>query len=149
MQGKIALILLFVVSSYLTKAQNPVQWTYSSKRINDSTFEIHILAKIDPGWHIYAQKQSENGIGIPTTITFTKSPLFQFVGETKEKGNLHIYKDPTLGIVNNQYEDDVDFIQIVKKKGKFQTHVTGSIKFQVCTERQCLFPAEVSFSIPN
>jgi len=48
-----------------TQIKNPVKWSFASKKNNDKTYELHMTAAIDPGWHLYAQ---EAGKG-PANIT--------------------------------------------------------------------------------
>jgi thiol:disulfide interchange protein DsbD len=35
--------------------KEPVKWDYSSKKIDESTYEISLTANVDPSWHIYSQ----------------------------------------------------------------------------------------------
>lgn len=127
--------------------QQPVNWSYSAKKIADKTFEVHITATIDEGWHIYAQHQPEDGVALPTSFKFNKSPLLIFDGDVEEQGNLQIHKDATLGIQQYQYANKVDFVQVVKLKTKARISVTGSTKFQVCTDEMCMPPAITNFNI--
>ena len=54
---------------------------------------------------------------------------------------------PTLGVSANQYSNKVDFVQVVKVKGKAKTNVTGKLEFQTCDDKKCLPPKTVNFSI--
>src|SRR6185503_1046734 len=104
-------------------------------------------ASIDDGWHLYAQRQPDNFIGVPTTITFNKHPLLVFDGKIKEVGKLERMKEPALDIESWQYTNEVDFVQKVTVKNSTKTKVSGSIEFQVCTDEMCLQPDLVKFSI--
>ena len=128
-------------------AQKPVSWSYTAKKIVDKTYEIRIKATIQDGWHLYAQAQPENFIGVPTSIKFNKNPLLVFDGKIKEVGRLEISKEPSLDIESWQYNKQVDFVQRVVLKNKVKTNISGSIEFQVCTDELCLQPAVVSFNI--
>src|SRR5215831_11688458 len=94
---------------------NPVSWTFTSKKIADKTYELHMTASIQSGWHVYSQTQPEDAIPQPTTITFIKNPLVTLDGNTKEDGKMVTFKDPNLGSAN-QYSSKVDFVQTVKLK---------------------------------
>lgn len=139
------LISLFTVSFVF--AQNPVSWSYSSKKISDKVYEVYLTATIQNGWHLYAQKQPEDAIAQPTTFNFTKNPLLDFDGNVKEVGKLEKYKDEKLDIAANQYSNKVDFVQVVKLKGKAKTAVTGKLEYQTCDDKKCLPPKTVAFSI--
>lgn len=143
--------LLFVVLAFLTAqlavAQNPVSWTFASKKISDKEYELRMTATIQPGWHLYSQNQPEDAIAQPTTFNFNSNPLLNFEGRVKELGKLEKYKDEKLDISANQYSNRVDFVQRVKIKGKAKTNVTGKLEYQTCDDMKCLPPKTVNFSI--
>jgi hypothetical protein len=143
--------LLFVafgfMISQLATAQNPVSWTFISKKVSDKVYELRMTATIQPGWHLYSQSQPEDAIAQPTTFNFNNNPLLDFEGKVKELGKLEKYKDEKLDIAANQYSNKVDFIQRVKIKGKAKTNVTGKLEFQTCDDKKCLPPKTVNFSI--
>lgn len=139
------LLLLFIANSGF--AQQPVSWHYYTKKISDKVYEVHLKATLQDGWHIYAQKQPESGIGLPTKVTFTSNPLLLLKGTPKENGKMETVKNEEVGMENHQYEKEVDFVQVVTVKADVKTNVTGSIEFMACTEEHCLPPATVSFSV--
>lgn len=129
-------------------AQQPVKWTYEAKKISEKVYEVHLKANIQGGWHLYAQKQPESFIGSPTTIKFNKNPFLIFSGKTEETGKLEKTKEPTLGIEAWQYANEVVFVQSVSlKNNSVKTRISGSIEFQVCTDKKCLPPTTTSFSL--
>jgi thiol:disulfide interchange protein DsbD len=113
---KIVFLLITLFSVSFVFAQNPVSWSYSSKKISDKVYEVYLTATIQNGWHLYAQKQPEDAIAQPTTFNFTKNPLLDFDGNVKEVGKLEKYKDEKLDIAANQYSNKVDFVQVVTKE---------------------------------
>lgn len=139
-------LLLFVVNSSF--AQQPVSWTYFSKKVSDKVYEIHLKANLNDGWHIYAQKQPKEGIGMPTRVTFSKNPLLTLKGAPQEKGKLEKVRNEEVGMENHQYEKQVEFVQVVTVKGSIKTNITGNVEFMACTEEHCLPPEKVSFSVP-
>src|SRR5687768_12412714 len=143
--------LLFVALGFLVAhgamAQNPVSWTFTSKKTGDKEYELRMTATIQPGWHLYSQSQPEDAIAQPTTFNFNSNPLLNFEGKVKELGKLEKYKDEKLDISANQYSNKVDFVQRVKIKGKAKTNVTGKLEYQTCDDKKCLPPKTVNFSI--
>lgn len=129
------------------QAQNPVSWKFSSKKIDDKTFEIHMTATMEKGWHLYSQKQPEDAIAIPTTFSITANPLIKLDGDIKEVGKLERFKDEKLDLSANQFSNNVDFVQVVKLKGSAKTNVSGSVEFQTCDDKKCLPPKTVNFSV--
>jgi thiol:disulfide interchange protein DsbD len=69
----VLLITIFAVSA---KAQlNPVSWSFSAKKIADKTYEVHLTATMQSGWHLYSQVQPEDAIAIPTDFKINNNPL--------------------------------------------------------------------------
>jgi thiol:disulfide interchange protein DsbD len=143
----IVFAIAIVLSSISVKCQNPVSWLYSSKKIADKTYEIHLTASIKYGWHLYSQTQPKDAISIPTNIKFIKNHLIKFNGKIKEIGRLEKHKEPTIGIEQWQYSGKVEFVQIVILKSTVNTSISGSIEYQVCSDEKCLPPKMVEFKV--
>lgn len=142
---------LFIFSllalSFKSHAQNVVHWNFSSKKIADKTYELHITATIDEGWHIYAQSTTKEGPSLPTKIFFNKNPLILFQGKVKELGKMVTKHEEILEVDLKYYQTKVDFVQVVKLKNNAKTNVNGAIEYMACTDERCLPPAKEKFSI--
>ncbi len=143
-------ITLFVLSFFIgaaTFAQilNPVKWTYTSKKISDKTYELHMTATLDNKWHIYAQDAGEGPE--PTVFSFAKNPLVKLDNKVKEVGKLEKQYDPNFKSELKFYGNKVDFVQKVKLKSSVATVVKGTVSYMVCDDKKCLPPKEVPFSI--
>lgn len=148
MKSAIAFIAAFFAFVTNATAQDPVHWTFRAEKTADKTYEIHLTATIDEGWHIYAQHQPKDAISLPTKIVFTKSPLFTLNGTAKESGKLEKQRVEVLEIEQNMYEHTVDFVQVVKLKAAVKTTASGTITYMACTGEQCLQPKTIPFSAP-
>ena len=137
---------LFFIGA-IVHAQNPVSWAFTSKKISDKVYEIHMIATIQPGWHLYSQNQPKDAIAQPTTFAFNSNPLLNFDGKVKEIGKLEKYKDDVLDVSANQYSNQVSFVQTVKLKGNAKTAVTGKLEFQTCDDKKCLPQKTTNFTI--
>jgi thiol:disulfide interchange protein DsbD len=62
-------------------------------------------------------------------------------------GKLEKYKDDILDVSAYQYSDKVNFVQMVKLKGKGKTAVTGKLEYQTCDDKKCLPPKTIPFTI--
>lgn len=144
---KTLFIAAFLLAATVGFSQNQVSWSFSSKKIKDKTYELQMTATIQPGWHLYAQKQPEDAIAQPTSFQFNKNPLVSMEGKVKEIGKLEKYKDEKLDIAANQYSNKVVFVQTVKLKGKIKTAITGKLEYQTCNDEKCLPPKTVPFTI--
>ncbi len=141
-----AAFLLLITNMLFAQIQQPVQWTSTSKKINDKTYEIRLTASINKGWHIYSQTTPDGG-PVPTSITFVKNPLVLVDGKTKEVGKLEQTHEELFGVDVKQFSNKVDFVQVVKLKAPVKTSVDVEVEFMVCNDRQCLPPATKKFTV--
>ena len=144
---KTVLLSLFLFVSMAISAQNPVTWTFTSKKLTDNSYEIRMTATIEKGWHLYSQAQPEDAVADPTTFTITNNPLIELSGKIKEVGKMEKFHDKELEISANQYSEKVDFVQIIKLKGKAKTSFSGSVEYQTCDDKKCLPPKTVNFKV--
>jgi len=145
---KLISFVAIVLFGFAARAQlNPISWTFSAKKIADNTYEVHMKAAIESGWHLYSQTQPEDAIAIPTGFSLNTNPLLTLDGKIKEVGKMEKYHDSKLGISANQYANTVDFVQVIKLKAKAKTNITGSVEYQTCDDHKCLPPKTVNFSI--
>ena len=138
--------LLLISNLLFAQLQNPVSWTTTAKRISDKTYEIHLTANIQSGWHIYSQTTPDGG-PIPTSITYAKNPLLTFMGKAKEVGKLEKHAEPLFGVNVEQFSNKVDFVQLVKLKANVKTSADVAVEFMVCNNRQCLPPTTKKFTV--
>jgi hypothetical protein len=144
---KYSLLFSLVLFAVIAQAQNPVNWTFTSKKINDKTYEVHMTANIQAGWHVFSQTQPDDAIAIPTSFVINSNPLVKLDGKVKEEGKLEKFKDEKLDIAANQYSNKVNFVQVVKLKGTAKTNVSGTVEFQTCNEEKCLPPRKINFTV--
>ena len=143
-------LLLFasVIFTSLAFAQikNPVQWSYSSKKIDATTYEVHLTAALDNGWHMYSQTTPDGG-PVATVISFAKNPLVTIDGSAKEVGKLEQRHEDLFGVDVKQFSTRVDFVQVVKLKGKAKTSLNGTVEYMTCNDHECLPPTTQKFSL--
>ncbi len=144
---KIATALVLAIMGLTASAQmkQAVNWTFSSKKIADKTYEVHMTATISGKYHMYAQKNPEDVV--PVSFTFTKNPLLTLQGGVKEVGNLVSKYEAIWKAKVNYYESKVDFVQVVKTKVAAPVSVKGTLNYMVCDDRQCLPPTDVIFDV--
>lgn len=139
-------ILLAAVVAF-AQVPNPVHWSFASKKLSATEYEIQMIATLQPGWHVYSQYQPKDAIALPTTVSFQKNPLVMLTGNVKERGTLIKYKDKILDVSAHQYSNKVVFVQKVKVKGAAKTALKGSVEYQTCDDQKCLPPKTVNFSV--
>jgi len=145
---KPVLLLATVLLATLCFAQvkNPVKWSFTTKKINPTSYEVHLTAMLDNGWHLYSQSTPDGG-PVPTAIAFTKNPLVTLDGTAKEVGKLEQHFESLFGVDVKQFSRKVDFVQTVKLKAGVKTTLNGTIDFMTCNDHECLPPSTQKFSL--
>jgi hypothetical protein len=130
----------------MAQSSKQVNWSYTAKKIADKTYEIHMTASIGGDYHLYAQDAGGDG-PIPTSFTFTKSPLLALEGKVKENGRLVKKFESAWNHDVKYYEKTVDFVQVVQLKSNVKTNLAGKVEFMVCNDHECLPPADVDIKV--
>lgn len=127
-------------------AQSPVALKYTSKKVANNIYEVHITATIEPEWHLYSQTSHDKG-GRPAEVNFIQNPLISLEGGVREVGELKSQFEELFGVTVKYFEQRVDFVQKVKLKVKAKTNIMGSLTYMVCNDRECMPPTTKKFSI--
>lgn len=139
-------VLLLCGNLLFAQIKTPVSWTATSKKIDNKTYEVHLTANIESGWHIYSQTTPDGG-PVPTDISFAKNPLVTVTGSPKEVGKLQQHYEPLFSVDVKQFSDKVDFVQVVKLKAPVKTSLDVDVKYMTCNDKECLPPATKKFTI--
>jgi len=139
------LSFLFLVG-FQTFAQivEPVKWTFESKQEGNEATLI-FKAKIEEGWHLY-DTQLEEGGPIKTSIHFSDSTLFDFVGELVKDPLPVKYFDKIFNMNVGYFSDQVTLTQKIKLINPGKTEIKGFVEFMSCNDETCTPPAEAEFS---
>jgi thiol:disulfide interchange protein DsbD len=145
---QLIVLLLALTLPVLAGAQipNPVKWAFTSKKINNKTWEVQITATIQASWRLYAQEPGEGPI--PTTFKFTQNDLVTITGKVKESGKLQKGYDRNFSTDLKYYEKQVVFIQTVTLMSPAVTEVKGSVEYMTYNANECLPPRKQEFNIP-
>jgi thiol:disulfide interchange protein DsbD len=131
---KILFSLSLIFLAGFVFGQDPVSWTYETKKKSADTYEVILTAEVESPWHIYSQNTGKGG-PIATTVKFKANPLVTVTGKTNEVGKLE------------KTYDKLQFVQTIKLKGKVKTNVSGTIEYMVCDDSQCLPPTKKNFDL--
>lgn len=136
-------LLLTALVSLAGPAADKINWNFSSKQVNDSTFNLIITADLVPGWHIFSFNPGGDGSMIPPDFTFNANSHVRLLGEMKEKGTLeHEDTKDVMGIIN-YYTGKVTYTRTAVITQP--TTLSGEIYFMVCDDQMCLPPETISF----
>ncbi|MGN6181831.1 MAG: protein-disulfide reductase DsbD N-terminal domain-containing protein [Mucilaginibacter sp.] len=142
---RIGLLLGLLIVLNVAEAQilRPVHWSYGIKKTSQTEGVIFIKADIDKGWHIYSAFQKDGG-PVKTSFTFVPSATYSLDGEVSEPQAVTKH-EKAFEMDVHYFEKQVIFQQKIHLKAK-QCLVKGSLKYMVCSDKQCLPPETVSFS---
>lgn len=131
----------------LSAAQDPVQFSFSAKKVSEGVFELHLKATVAPSWNIYSGGTPEGG-PLPTKVSFNTNPLVALTGSVTEAGARKTKHEPLFGVDVIYFQKSVDFVQTVKVKNtKIKTSVIGQVEYMACNDQQCLPPKTIPFTI--
>lgn len=123
-----------------------VQWTTSVKKINEKNYELHLKATVQGNWHLYSQSTPDGG-PLPTELSFVKNPLVILEGLAMEKGDLVKKHEEVFGVDVKYYNGSMELVQKISLKAKIRTNISGTVKYMVCNDRECLPPKTVPFQV--
>ncbi len=113
--------------------EDPVQWTPSVAKENDSIYVISLIGTIEKDWHLYSQYSPEGG-SQPAIFNYdNQNNSFLLLGNTEESQTYSEYSD-VFNVTEIFFKDSVTFKQVVKIKDKGLSEISFSIDYQVCKE---------------
>lgn len=132
------IVLLLSVSSF-AQLNNPISWKFTSKKINDTEFDLIITSTADEGWHVYSQnlpKEFPN----PTTFKFTNNNNdFELIGETIEPTPISEY-DENFEMTMKYFGGKTDFVQRIKFKNGKKSNINVVVEWMSCNDHTCTPP---------
>ncbi len=90
LRQSILAIATIVVCSATAQIQNPVKWDISSQKTGENEYQINFKAKIDAGWHIFAQYLPKGNYSLPTSFSFEQLTDVERVDTVRELSLIHI-----------------------------------------------------------
>jgi thiol:disulfide interchange protein len=143
-----SLCLVFFLLPCFLPAQvlEPVKWSFHVEQSKPDEATLLLIAKMDPGWHVYSQYIPEGG-PIPTSFKFNPGKEFSLQGKVLEPKPI-VEKDPNFNMTLKFFADKAIFRQMIKVLGQKDFEVKGSLEFMCCNDQKCLPPADIEFSFP-
>ena len=140
------LSVIWITVSAAAQIQDPVDWSYSVKKVSAETYTFTATANIEGDWHIYSQTTGKGG-PVPTKINFNKNPLITVVGTTKETGQVKQVYDELFKTTVRFIGETATYTQTIKVRGGVKTNISGFVAYMVCDDRQCLPPSKKTFDL--
>ncbi|MBR2194247.1 MAG: thioredoxin family protein [Salinivirgaceae bacterium] len=143
----VAALATILVTTASAQIQNPVKWDISNEKTGENEYQINFKAKIDNGWHIFAQYLPKGNYSLPTSFTFEQIADAELVDTVRELSNVVVEKDEIAGAMVRFFCNEAVFAQTVKVTGPAPT-VSGKIEYQSCSDEMCVMgDKEFSLSI--
>jgi len=145
MRTAFTLIAIFCTTAAFAQL-DPVSWTFTAKKINDTEYDLILTAQVEEGWYIYSQYLESEFGPIPTECNFEPHAGYELVGKTEERGDKKEGYDEIFEMNLVKFEQEVAFVQRIRLKGEVK-QVNGSVEFMTCDHERCLPPKLMEFSI--
>jgi len=140
----LGLIFSFYAFGVLLAQDNPVHWSFSSKKVSDCEFDLIFTAKIDEPWHLYSLNKAGDEGPNPTVFTFKKNPNYELVGKVKQGKPVKEF-DKVFEMNVEFFKHEASFTQRVKLLSSGKVKISGKYEYQACTEEKCIFPPADKF----
>lgn len=137
---RLSQFFLILLSTYLSSQEviNPIKWSFSHELTSDSTATLNFEAKIDNNWHLYSQ-YIENEPPLPTVFLFDNEP-YSSIKKLREGKSVTFY-DPIFEKDLNYFENYALFQLEVEINDSIDS-IPGTIEFQACDDKLCVFRSE-------
>ena len=146
-------ILLFAGTwALLAEAPQPVKWTLAPVNVKSikpgARLQVRLRAKIDAGWHLYAESQEERGPNA-LRIWLAEDQPFSLAAEVKAPRPFSS-QDPNFGMRVKYYQGEAEFVLpvLVKAGGANSRSLRVNSYYQVCNEQTCLPPKTQTLEMP-
>ena len=141
----LCMVGLLISLSARSQILKPLKWSYAAKRISPTEAVLFFKADLDEGWHLYGLTASGGG-PVKTTFTFNAGKAYAMLGDVTAPQPETRF-EPAFNTKVNYYEKSVVFQQRIKLSEN-KVEVKGTIEYMVCSNRQCLPPETIEFTIP-
>ena len=128
--------ILFTSTAIFAQIQEPVKWSFSSQRINDTIAELHFTADIEHHWHLYSQ-YIDGDAPLPTVFTFKEVKGAKLQGKVIEPKGKTEY-DKLLETTVKFFDHQALFIQKVKITSDKPVTIKGLVEYQTCDDNSCI-----------
>ncbi|WP_299102865.1 protein-disulfide reductase DsbD [uncultured Winogradskyella sp.] len=116
----------------------PVKWSTSVEKVNDSEFILVSKATIDEGWKLYSQVVPDGG-PIPTSFEYNSENGITLIKKTIEEKGKEVM-DKVFEMKIKFFKNTAEFRQNIKLTDLKTTTVMAEVGFMACNDERCLAP---------
>ena len=127
----------------------PVKWSTSVEKINDTEYVLVSVANIDEGWKLYSQSVADGG-PLPTVFEFKDKVGIEYVGGIEEENGKEEL-DKVFNMKIKFFKNKTEFRQKIKVSSKNITSVASEVSFMACDDKECLTPSylDLNYDLTN
>ncbi len=144
---------LFLVAWRLAAQElQPIQWSFApvnSKGLKPGAhLQVRLRAKIEAGWHMYAESQEDRGPNA-LRIWLPDGQPFSLASDVKSPRPFRSH-DPNFGVRVTYYQGEAEFVLpvLVNAGGAGSRSIHVNSYYQVCNEQTCLPPKTRTLEVP-
>ncbi|PCE64055.1 protein-disulfide reductase DsbD family protein [Sediminicola luteus] len=113
--------------------ENPVSWRHEVKALSEDSFEIKMIADLEPEWHLYSQHTAEGG-SLPIEFTYVNVGTdYETVGPTEESATEKAYNE-VFEVEETFFSGQAIFTQKIKRLDPKVRQLSVELFYQVCKE---------------
>ncbi len=114
------------------------------------TIEVKIRARLQPEWHVYATSMPDVATGPrPTRIRVT-APKGAELLEVRPDRDPVVKFEEVFQLQTEYFEEEVTWTLVIRMPEELPSgsELAGEIRYQLCTQTQCLPPSTFRFAVP-
>lgn len=134
-----------LITTGYSQVLDPVNWNFSSQKIDGNTFLLSFESTIEKGWHMYGMNIPDGG-PVATSFIFTNTEGGEFSGEISSGRTPEIEYDETFEMDLELFDGKISFSRKIKITSSEPVTITGFVEYMVCDDSRCLPPKEVEFA---
>lgn len=139
----VALVAATLLRAGFAQYSDPVKWSLhvSPGSASQNVFVAELVAKIEPGWHLYAMHQDADG---PRPLRVTLPSANGFELRTIHAPVARVEHDANFDAPTHYYEDTAIFeLQVVSRSAVAAHSLIAEVRYQACNAQMCLPPSTV------
>lgn len=131
------LLLFFTAFSSFSQIAQPVKWEFTKKQLSETEYDLVFTAKIEKGWHLYAQYLPPKNFSLPTHFQFDSIVGVELIDTVMEHSQVHEEFEELAGAMSRWFNEEAIFTQRIKIVGE-KAYVGGNIDYMACNDGQCV-----------
>jgi len=145
-------VALLLAVAVLPAAENPVAWSFKTmpkKPVKaGENFAFRLVARIEPGWHLYSIDQPPGG-PVATEISLATGAPFEMGAVTGPKP--HVLFDSNFDMQVGFYAGGAEFylpVKVAPDASAGRRTLVVAARYQSCNDKLCLPPKTVKLEVP-